>query len=248
MRSLETALRVAGFKDVKAYDYASTRDPIAKTARLLASRIRQDWRDRPLHAVTHSLGGIVLRHIRDDRIRWRRIVMLAPPNQGSAVAASMADSTAGGMFGFVFGPAGRELAGASSTAHAAALRRGDWSSHTPSTHAVAANRDIKHVSKPKPWPFPPAPFGVIAGTRQRDLSNPTSILVSHRVFDEGAAHDGTVSVDETKLDGMAAFTTVDASHTTIMDEVEVHRQVVAFLRRGVFEPRGARDALAPNKI
>lgn len=197
MRKLGDALTAAGFES-RAYDYPSTSQPIAKLARRLASRVRQDFKDRPVCAVTHSLGGIVLRHMRDDRIRWRRIVMLAPPNSGSAVAASLA----GFAFDFAFGPAGEALGRASKLA--------------------------------KPWPFPPAPFAVIAGTRARDVHNPTSVFVSPRVFTEGEAHDGTVAVEETKLVGMAAFARVDASHTTIMDEPEVHRLTVAFLRTGAF--------------
>ena len=32
------------------------------------------------------MGGIIVRHLHDPRIRWQRIVMLAPPNQGANVA------------------------------------------------------------------------------------------------------------------------------------------------------------------
>ena len=74
---------------------------------------------------------------------------------------------------------------------------------------------------PKAWPFPPAPFAVIAGTRRRSWANPTS-WISHRIFDRATGHDGTVAVTETKLDGMAAFETIDASHTTIMHDPRVH--------------------------
>lgn len=204
MHKLEQALRAAGFKNTRSYDYPSTSLPIAKLARRVASRIRQDFKERPVHAVTHSLGGILLRHIRDDRIRWRRLVMLAPPNRGSAVAAAMMTGAFRWPFTTLMGPAGGELGAVT----------------VPSAHRA--------------WPFPPAPFAVIAGTRKRDVKNPTSVLVSHRVFDDGVDHDGTVAVDETKLDGAAAFTTVDASHTTIMDEPEVHRLVTAFLQRGAF--------------
>lgn len=203
MATLARAIEAGGF-ETRAYDYPSTRLPIDRLARRLASRIRQDFKDRKLHAVTHSLGGIVLRHMRDDRLRWQRIVMLAPPNQGSAVAESLA----GLMFDFAFGPAGGALGRA--------------------------------VKLEKPWPFPPAPFAIIAGTRARDVRNPTSVLVSHRVFTEGEAHDGTVAVAETKLPGMAAFATIDAAHTTIMDEPEAHRLALAFLRTGAFGPPVAR--------
>jgi len=204
MTSMFEYLADHGF-DPRYYDYPSTTAPIRRLAKQLCQRIRTDLKDRPLCAVTHSLGGIVLRHMRDPRLRWKRIVMLAPPNNGSAVAAALnaTNGLIGVAFQVAYGPAGAGLAGATTG---------------------AAPR----------WPFPPAPFAVIAGTRRRSLMNPTSWFVSDRVFADDVEHDGTVSVDETRLPGMAAFRTVDATHTTIADDPEVHRLTVAFLRSGVF--------------
>jgi alpha-beta hydrolase superfamily lysophospholipase len=70
--------------------YPSRRSGIADAARTVADWIAEAAGDRPLHAVTHSLGGILIRHMGDGRLDWRRIVMLAPPNQGSALAAALA--------------------------------------------------------------------------------------------------------------------------------------------------------------
>lgn len=206
MQPLAEHLDAAGF-DARLYEYPSTSMPIAHLARRLCARVRRDLKDRPLCAVTHSLGGIILRHMRDDRLRWKRIVMLAPPNNGSAVAAALAatEGLASVAFNLAYGPAGAGLAGASADPKAAAQ-----------------------------WPFPPAPFAVIAGTRRQSITNPTSWFVSTRVFGDGVEHDGTVSVDETKLPWMAAFTTVDATHTTIMNEPKVHQLVERFLRNGAF--------------
>ena len=77
---------------------------------------------------------------------------------------------------------------------------------------------------------------MIAGTRRRALANVTS-WVSHRVFAAGAAHDGTVAVDETRLAAAAAFATVDASHTFIMNHPRVAELTLAFLRTGGFGAR-----------
>lgn len=201
MRTLADALNDAGF-DPKPYGYASTKAPIAELAKQLAKDVAADHRQRPVYAVTHSLGGIILRCAPVAGIQWKRIVMLAPPNVGSAMAAALG----GVAFETVFGPAGS---------------------------ALGAARD-----DPKVWPYPPAPFAVIAGTRRRSWLTPSS-WISSRVFGD-VDHDGTVTVEETKLPGMAAFETVNASHTTIMHDRHVHELTVSFLRHGYFvEPPAA---------
>ena len=86
--------------------------------------------------------------------------------------------------------------------------------------------------------LPPATYdlGVIAGTAS---VNPLGSMMVP------GADDGTVAVERTKLDGMADFVTVDASHTFIMRSDETARQVASFLRRGRFEHERADDAPAP---
>ncbi len=196
MRSLADALNDAGFAP-KPYGYASTKAPIADLAKQFAKDVATAHRGRPVYAVTHSMGAIILRCApKPAGLTWKRIVMLAPPNSGSAMAAALG----GVAFEALFGPA------------AAALG--------------AAHAD------PKVWPYPPAPFAVIAGTRRRSWLTPSS-WISSRVFGD-VDHDGTVTVEETKLTGMAAFETVDASHTTIMHDRRVHALTVSFLRNGYF--------------
>ncbi len=195
MKSLADALTDAGF-DPKPYAYASTRQPLAKLAEQFAKDVRANHKRRPVSAVTHSMGGIILRCAPCTGIRWQRIVMLAPPNGGSSIAAALGGAT----FEAVFGPAATSLGAA--------------------------------CDDSKAWPYPPAPFAVIAGTRRRAWLNPTS-WISGRVFGN-VDHDGTVTVEETKLEGMAAFETVDVSHTTIMHDQRVHALVVDFLKHGWF--------------
>jgi hypothetical protein len=74
---------------------------------------------------------------------------------------------------------------------------------------------------------------VIAGTRSLALTNVTSWTMGRR-FAAETPNDGTVAVEETKLDGMAAFATVDATHTWIMNDARVHALAVAYLRSGAF--------------
>jgi triacylglycerol lipase len=194
LASLRRALERAGFP-TWARSYPSRRQPIAQLAAEMTERIVADLGDRPLAAITHSLGGVVVRHMHDPRLRWQRIVMLAPPNQGSRLAAGMA---ARPLFGWFYGPAGRELAA------------------------------------PADWPAPPAPFAVIAGTRARHVGNPTSWLRRRELAD--LPSDGTVAVAETELPGMAAFATVDATHTWIMRHERAQALALEFLASGAFAP------------
>lgn len=195
MAKLGAVLRRHGF-ETWSRTYPSRRHSIAYLASALTEQLAEVAEDRPLHAVTHSMGGIILRHLRDPRLRWSRVVMLAPPNQGSRLAAGLVRNP---LFRWFYGPAGRELADASA------------------------------------WPAPPAPFAVIAGTRNLALGNPTSWTVGRR-FPPGVRNDGTVAVDETKLPGMTAFAEVDATHTWIMNAQEAHRLILAFLQNGRFGP------------
>lgn len=188
-------LEAAGF-ETWSRSYPSRSASIADLARGVAEAIAADAGDRPLFAVTHSLGGILVRHMHG--LAFRRIVMLAPPNGGSELAGAMARHPALRWF---YGPAIDDLA------------RGP-------------------EIDPGRWPLPPAPFLVVAGTRARDVRNPTSWTVG-RLLGE-TDHDGTVRVAETRLDGMDALVTVDASHTWIMNDADARAHALAYLRG---EPR-----------
>ena len=193
MSRLGTFLRAQGFETF-GRTYPSRRHSIQYLASEVSDWIALHAGDRPVCAVTHSMGGVVVRHLHDPRINWQRIVMLAPPNQGSQIAAAFAKNP---VFRWYYGPAGGELADGS------------------------------------PWPAPPAPFGVIAGTRAFAWTNPTSWAAGRR-FPADQPNDGTVAVSETRLPGMAAFAEVDATHTWIMNDPRVLGLVLAFLRNGSF--------------
>jgi hypothetical protein len=194
MALLGRFLRKQGF-ETWSHTYPSRRHSITYLANAVADKLVETAGDRPLYAVTHSMGGIIVRHLRDPRLNWSRIVMLAPPNQGSQLAAGLVRNP---LFSWFYGPAARELADASA------------------------------------WPPPPAPFAVIAGTRNLALSNVTSWTVGRR-FPPGVRNDGTVAVDETKFPGMTAFAEVEATHTWIMNSPHVRKLVLAYLRRGSFD-------------
>lgn len=64
-------------------------------------------KNKKIHFVTHSMGGIVLRrYLRDNTLNnLGRTVMIAPPNHGSEIATTLKDWY---IFKF-FGPAGQQL-------------------------------------------------------------------------------------------------------------------------------------------
>lgn len=193
---LRRAIEGAGWPTWSA-TYPSRRTTIEELARLTAARIREEAPAKSYHAVTHSLGGILVRHMR-DALPWSRVVMLAPPNRGSRIGKALRDHP---LYRWFYGPAGRD------------------------------------VTEPDAWPDPPEPFGVIAGTRAFSLANPISWLTrAGEMFPPDSPSDGTVSVAETQLPGMADFATVDAAHTFIMDHDLARAMTLRFLENGRFTP------------
>ena len=106
MAKLGKALRAAGF-DTAARSYPSRQHSIRYLASEIADWIVDAAAGRPVSAVTHSMGGVIVRHLHDSRIRWERVVMLAPPNRGSQLAAALVKNP---VFNWYYGPAGAELA------------------------------------------------------------------------------------------------------------------------------------------
>ncbi|MBC8329698.1 MAG: alpha/beta fold hydrolase [Planctomycetes bacterium] len=110
---MEEALDAAGW-DVARITYPSTRRSLAEHAAQLADILDRAEGAEEVHFVTHSLGGLVVRALLArggdpwrERIRVGRLVMLAPPSQGSAIADSMKDFL---PFEWLAGPVGKELA------------------------------------------------------------------------------------------------------------------------------------------
>ncbi len=146
-----------------------------------------------IHFVTHSLGGILVRQYlsEHDIPDLGRVVMLAPPNQGSDAADRLRDVPG---YEWLNGPVGSQLG------------KGEAS---------------------VPLRLGPADFelGVIAGNRTIDPV--TSAVLPN-------PDDGRVSVEDTKLEGMADFVIVDHSHAFMMRKRKTIDLTVHFLREGNF--------------
>jgi len=197
MERMQDALIDEGFQTINI-QYPSRDYPIDELAALavdagLAGCRANDDVDR-VHFVTHSLGGILVRQYlsQHEIADLGRVVMLAPPNQGSAAVDKLRDVPG---FDWLNGPAGRQLG------------KGEDS---------------------VPLKLGPANFevGVIAGNRSIDPL--TSAVLPN-------PDDGRVSVEDTKLEGMADFVIVEHSHAFMMRMRETISLTVRFLREGRFD-------------
>lgn len=198
MNKMQRELAKVGYATANI-DYPSRDFPVEELAEIAVEKGLDACREREgvtrIHFVTHSLGGILVRqylsHHEIDELG--RVVMLGPPNQGSA-AVDRLGAVPG--FDWLNGPAGRQLG------------KGE---------------------KSIPLRLGPADFelGVIAGNRTIDP-------ITSAVLDD--PNDGRVSVEDTRLEGMADFVVVDHSHAFMMRMRRTIELTKAFLASGSFGP------------
>jgi pimeloyl-ACP methyl ester carboxylesterase len=198
MNKMQRELENAGFSTANI-DYPSREHTVEELADIAVAEGLEACRDAEglerIHFVTHSLGGILVRQYlsTNEIAELGRVVMMGPPNQGSAAVDELIDVPG---FDWLNGPAGRQLG------------KGEDS---------------------VPLKLGPADFelGVIAGNRTIDPV--TSAVLEN-------PDDGRVSVDDTRLDGMADFVVVEHSHAFMMRMRRPIELTIEFLRTGSFKP------------
>ena len=197
MQSMQAGLAAAGFLTVNI-DYPARKRAVEDlAAEYVPQGLQQCGKADafPIHFVTHSLGGLLVRSYLDQHevTALGRVVMLSPPNQGSEAADRLKDQY---LYRNINGPAGQQIG--------------------------TGPEDLPATLGPVDYPV-----GIITG-------NAVAFFDSWLAGSFPGEHDGKVSVERAKVDGMTDFLVLPYSHPFIMNAEEVISQTIHFLQHGVF--------------
>jgi len=109
MNSMESYIQRHGYQTIN-HNYPSTSQKIEQISKNIIPKFVGECKKqvKKIHFVTHSLGGIIIRHyLQTNRLPdGSRIVMLSPPNKGSEIADRFQDTT---WYRWLTGPPGQQL-------------------------------------------------------------------------------------------------------------------------------------------
>ena len=201
MLLMESELTAAGY-DVTSVGYSSIDEP----PEAILPRVAEEMSaccvdaDETVHYVGHSLGGLLIRaYLAENRPRNLGRVVLLGTPNKGSEVADI--DTDEGLEGQLL----------------------EWAG--PTARALTTRPD----GFPASLPTPDYSVGIIAGTRDRKLTNRWLPV----------PNDGLVSVESAKLDGMTDFITLDLAHWDLRNDKESARQVIAFLETGRFSTESA---------
>jgi triacylglycerol lipase len=120
MNKMAKELQSEGYNVIN-HDYPSTSAPIEELTKQIFTTLDSQIKDaQTIHFVTHSMGGIILRqHLENhDLPGLGRVVMLAPPSQGSEVTDKLGNVF---LYKWINGPAGNQL-GTGTNSHSLRLK------------------------------------------------------------------------------------------------------------------------------
>jgi triacylglycerol lipase len=162
MTILVERLEAAGFR-VLNFGYPSTDEPIESLVARLRTTVEEccaEDTDR-VHFVSHSMGGLLVRFYLGEHSpdHQGRVVMLAPPNQGSEVADFVTELVAESpVLSGILGPSGSRL-GTDSTDIAQQLGPADFQ-----VGIITGNRSMNLINS---WLIPGPDDGKVAVDRAR---------------------------------------------------------------------------------